>query len=521
MQAPRRPVFEGIVAVVVVLVLVGIWRTWVLVEGMKPSVLANRPECPHDWSEVDTSTFTPVALGQFSLPQEYTNVPEYHDCQKLVVGPPRSRTFSALAAIFLSADIIKGTIPLGGSAQLVGGTLHIGSFAPRLVVTDDRTSIPLGGFQPAQQSPTDTYLGTPYVEAVSEADYDYLGIRKGFNCLYLKWQNTAATVVTFTRTSATATASGASTPATTAPSTGTARTPPAAVSAAAVGASGSPLAPIAATMVSFGDEEQDCRNPSFNEETHFQALKVVRVATDPRPGSVPLVTRWGWDEAKGIHLIGIPCSTSSWCEVGPTTELLTGSPSYSIVGEGPERTIQGWYDEQFLASESEDGLVPSAIRGTVFPVRGLDTLKLAYYAASDASTFRNVAYVAVSARDDAKYFSRYLYDAAPASGAYTGMATIALCYGLADACKIPANTDPTDLKQRCVPTPQKPGIPAIEHPWWARITAPDGSEKYFCVAYRGHPSGFKMPSVVRWRWRADDETVWIPCPSACCEVDKF
>ena len=41
---------------------------------------------------------------------------------------------------------------------------------------------------------------------------------------------------------------------------------------------------------------------------------------------------------------------------------------------------------------------------------------------------------------------------------------------------------------------------------------------YRCVHRRIH-SGEEIPGAVRWRWKEDDETMWVRCPQGCCTVN--
>src|SRR5688572_31650137 len=57
-----------------------------------------RPECPHD-------------PGHETIAGKYTPVPEYHDCQRLVVKGVRGRlVYGKTAALFLSEAVIGGAI---------------------------------------------------------------------------------------------------------------------------------------------------------------------------------------------------------------------------------------------------------------------------------------------------------------------------------------------------------------------------------------------------------------------------
>jgi hypothetical protein len=34
----------------------------------------------------------------------------------------------------------------------------------------------------------------------------------------------------------------------------------------------------------------------------------------------------------------------------------------------------------------------------------------------------------------------------------------------------------------------------------------------------GIAGNYRIPAVVRWRWKPNDETMWVACPAGCCEV---
>lgn len=130
------------------------------------------PECPHHW-DFSTIKVTPgqkselVALttlsgdpSKLSAPRLNTNVPEFHDCQRLVQGTGTDATYDSLVAVFAS-DTMADT-----------GLVH----AP--------PPPPSGG----------AWL-VPLVEVVSwGGSYDALGIRPGFGCLYVPVNDTLSTI---------------------------------------------------------------------------------------------------------------------------------------------------------------------------------------------------------------------------------------------------------------------------------------------------------------------------------------
>jgi hypothetical protein len=41
----------------------------------------------------------------------------------------------------------------------------------------------------------------------------------------------------------------------------------------------------------------------------------------------------------------------------------------------------------------------------------------------------------------------------------------------------------------------------------------------FAAQRHPHP-GFPIPGTLRWRWLADDETIWVRCDDGCCQVQQ-
>jgi hypothetical protein len=407
--------------------------------------LANRPECPHD---------TVVWIAG-----KYSKVPEFHDCQRLIVKSGSGLQYDKLAAVFLGQKVIEGTtsvtFKLDPAVMLLtvqgsgaGGGIR-GSGPPIDIVV----TISPGGKATLD---TTTAVFTPWVEVVAEGTYSSLGINPGYNCMFIVEHKKSDGTVLKTD----------------------------------------------AKMVSVGTDES-CENHKNDLGT---TLSVFANAAPPG-AAIPAATRWVWSPWDSTQLIGIPCG-ATWCDVGPHA-------GPAAVGSAFPQAVKGWYDEQYLADYTGSGLAVSSAVGTVFPEQGLDTRDSAYY----SGTFKDVAHVAITAALS-KYESRYAFGNAAANGPISSMATIALCYGDREKCPMP--TAPASLHCDII-TDQMAGLPltaAIKHPWWARVTSPDGSKvNYFCTGYRGLPSDFKMPAVVRWRWRAKDETVWIPCAQGCCEVD--
>ena len=118
----------------------------------------DRPECPHDWHfgkirvlDLDSQQVVPLQTANpsgLSVSGMQTNVPEFNDCQRLIIGTGSSAHYDSLYAVFArdSVDI---------------DTVHIRN------MFDDRVAVPM-------------------VEIMSMGGtYEQLSLRPGFNCLFV------------------------------------------------------------------------------------------------------------------------------------------------------------------------------------------------------------------------------------------------------------------------------------------------------------------------------------------------
>ena len=111
------------------------------------------PECPHDWSVIqfqDREKPQGVAITMtfpsgLSVPGPTTNIPEFHDCQRVIVD---DTTYGPLMAVFAARDLAERT------------------FSEREV-------------------PSLTYAAAEIVNHSSDFAYAPLGIGPMFNCLYI------------------------------------------------------------------------------------------------------------------------------------------------------------------------------------------------------------------------------------------------------------------------------------------------------------------------------------------------
>lgn len=450
-----------------------------------------RPECDHD--------------PQFeTIAGDYTPVPEYHDCQPLVVRDDYgSLVYGQMVALFLSKDVIEGrltgttfipvgerlvaqpVIPLPRGIDIPGGINSPGFSSQFQSAGSSPLPVRVIGRDGTDLGAAEGLLVIPWVQAVADMDYDPLGIKKGFNCMYFQ---------------------------------------------AAVTGRGIPVG-LAAKMVFVGPTFVDCSLEQFKRRPG-KILSVTATGT----GLVPKAARWDWS-ANETHVIGVPCPNPKSvglviADVGAATSAQTWEPGdWCDVGDrGAEphganpdqKAIKGWSDEQYLADPSPGGPVRTDVIGTVFPVAGLSERKVADY----DTGFANVAYVALRVRPNSttatdalhKYAQRFGFHPVDPGLPFESMATIALCYGSKETCLPPDVTPPTCTTPSTASSKQT--NPPVAHQWWARTQSSDKNvTKYHCVVYRGHDPAFDMPGVVRWRFHPNPgETNWIGCPEGCCEL---
>lgn len=395
-----------------------------------PGAIAQyRPECPIDTIAVrlhgDTGTvekFTTLAVSGNA-----TLIPEFNDCQRF---PNTAITaYGPLVAIFASESL----------------NATIGEIGKRAAA-----------HQP------DRALSVAIVLSY-DGPYQALGIRQGFNCLYLAADTTRI---------------------------GTAyqawMVPVAADSACSKAMVPAQLAVMPDAM------RLDVRPRNMGQQ--YQTA------------DYPQVARWDWDRSGNRQYIGIGCR-DAWCEIGrdfqPSQNYDNGSPS---AHDRRTMQIKGWYDEEFLAvndpAPGNSGLVPSGMVGTIVPAPGLDKL----IEDQQYTSWQPVAEVWINAPVGpyAKKFN-FATTKAPGKTAYN---TIAMCTGSRTSCNIPAG--------------EALSCDVSGGAWFARVQAAGTSKvTYLCVTHRTHNDAEllkRIAGVVRWRWKTSDQGAWIACPNGCCEV---
>lgn len=444
----------------------------------RPAPVADRPECPHDWAGAfgpDTHVVqVPGAMSgwttsgdpqQFLISGEITNVPEFHDCQRLVPNAEGARAYGRLAAVFARARLDSVVASLAGRGGRPGGAAS----APGVAPSGD-TTVP----------------GAPSIRAVaeiaSEGAYESLGIGVGFNCLLLRFAGSATT----------------------------------------------------ARMIALG-----------TDHTGFSCVMLENAA--PPPGAtirelqvlptefdrVPPVARWEWDTVANRQLIGVKCGAHRWCVVGPDAPPHP-VPTRGLAGAPRGMTAPGWYDEQSLAVPLTDGsapegasptLLPSGPFSTIFPDEALEQFRRDTYPRHEWIRAAHIAMPLDAPEYGAKLGLARTTVPLPAAS-LKGLNQLQLCFGTVTSCKVREADIGDPVASGCTKSylAYVDSVPpdAKKLPVWARIVPPGASPnspetRYHCVTLREH-LGVEIPAVVRWRWRADDETIWAYCPSGCCEV---
>jgi hypothetical protein len=285
--------------------------------------LAHGPECPNHSSY-------PLHLRDgvydtLPLAGEITAVPEFHDCQRLLVK--NGGGYGPLAGIWVSANLASRSERLGPIKVYVpsrdSGLATVSEVSPYFTPR----SAP-----PSTLSDSAIALALVYAWDDWRGGYPDLGISTGWNCLYFARRDSEGGL--------------------------TAR-----------------MAPV--------DHPSDCLQNLSKEK--FSALESAELAVRPvgRLGptgdEIPEVGRWDWDPKEKVNYIGLRC-LAAWCEVSKMGAF-TSSPQYSLPAAPPSGkpqtfSVKGWYDEQRLGERPwySPRLRPSKVVGTIVPDPGAQTI---------------------------------------------------------------------------------------------------------------------------------------------------
>jgi hypothetical protein len=330
-------------------------------------------DCPYNWSEAVSEDFPE---GIASIAGKKTNIPEFHDCQRLLVpGGEARHAHGPLVGIFISQRI--DALPQDLDTATYSLRESTGPCRPgepgRVTVAGGRIiQLMECAAQGTRLIIEKQFVSQPRAVAVLQAydfdgDYPPLGIGNRYNCLYFSLDNRHRYVAHMLRTGA----------------------------------------------------QRDC--PTMTVEQLNRAGRRLQVRADSSASSnaadYPPAARWDWDRERGEQYIGLKCG-AAWCEVGrggfqPSTK------HGSAIAAGPDKklfSIPGWYDEQQLATYIAPGqpMRLSAAIGVVVPYPHLDTLSLPHLSQGQYVP----AWRVYLSEDDSSYKQKYGFTKAwPPGGA--------------------------------------------------------------------------------------------------------
>jgi hypothetical protein len=445
------------------------------------------PECPHDWELLPKRLGGRVSLVDgFALPGEITNVPEFHDCQKLILVDSRQRgglKYGPLVAVFAAYDLAGLERRLGDTSLLkqssappvirtpISSTTRTTAVAGASTTTPPGSASGVATLAGTSAGPRDTTDRGGYALAgalilnTSLEPYEPLNIKPGFSCLYL-WRGAA--------------------------NKGTWR-----------------------AMLVFVDTAQSKCVAAVNPaETDGVELSVRRDTVSGferlSEDHYPPVARWDWDSTHSVHYIGLKCG-KGWCEVGRKDFVSARAHMPATIPPthvARVQRIKGWYDEQLLAEPEGRAYRPGSLKGTIFPSPELQAMGWPAY----TNQWVEVGYVALNQRSD--YYKKMLnLDSVSADAPLSRMNIFSMCYGTRAVCLSDTNASASVACGKSAPASKKL--------WWMRIKAAGSTSViYRCVTRRDHEHlAATIPGTARWRWLAEDETVWEACIRGCCEVE--
>lgn len=236
-----------------------------------------------------------------------------------------------------------------------------------------------------------------------------------------------------------------------------------------------------AAVLAQGDEPTCPSTLQGPDSARAHPLQVRRTTPGQNSDEYAHAARWDWDERQRVQVMGTLCARG-WCEVG--AEGFQAIPAHA--GDHTRR-VKGWYDEQNLLHVTPDGMARAVFRAAVFPDPRLGDRTINDFRCPDPCD--------------------------PDQG-WVHTATVRIRGNAAGPYKEKLNLDPgegNEIYLRLRPE----NDPADQ--WQARIVSATGDVAYRRVIRVPH-GPLEVPASARWRWRSDDETVWMRCDLGCCEV---
>jgi hypothetical protein len=429
-----------------------VWRTEEL--GWAPPAFAAKiQECPQEWYPI----LKDENKTNFAVPERTTDVPEFHDCQKFLVGD--GTQYGPLVAIFAAWELDKVTARLDSAAGIAPLARPVpGARSDTLTPTSGATAAaPNTG-----ASGSFGLAAALIVNLGARYRVDDFDIRPGYNCLFM-WRGGK-------------------------------------VQWKAI------IVPVA--------DEKTCTNPLGLDSVNTSlGLKVVEDKTGGNDSKAyPPVARWDYDPVSKQQYIGIKCG-AAWCEIG--SRNFKPNAAYTALNDRVGR-IKGWFDEQYLAiiktgTGGPTAPMPSRLKGTLIPHPDLDR----YTAADFDNRWAVVGYVALDGDTQQLpfYKTKLNLERAPVGNLNT-LNEIAMCMGSKARCL------PAGAASKCTLDGSEPGDQVLWWGRITAATSKAviykcvKREDHSMIQPPIH-----IPGTARWRWLLADETSWTRCIEGCCEID--
>jgi len=279
-----------------------------------------------------------------------------------------------------------------------------------------------------------------------------------------------------------------------------------------------------ARVQSFGGTEPDCRPPAdintLPTTPNLEAIPIplpIGSADGYADEDTPAVARWDYQPPPGkpTYYAGLKCSPR-WCEIGPRGFQPSGGRLASNSGWSKARRrvteIKAWNDYQLLAVKDPSGVHPGTVHGYVTPDGDL-------WDRQDSDFDKKWVHMATVELDGPPGS----YQTKLGLGPWTPESRqnhLWMCNADWLTC-LGASRAPGGLAAGTtgsLPAPDcSNGPPGNSNTWWAAIVDPGRRVTYRCV-FRADHGSMEVPGTARWRWIADDETIWVRCPHGCCQV---
>jgi hypothetical protein len=459
-------------------------------------------ECPH---EVMIDSITEISIAG-----PITNVPEFHDCQRVIVdgeyGPvvalwvsvridylltdmlrpvnaPRPRLpFARAVAEPTGSDISSEAMALRGSQMTANNTYSTtaGGTLRTVVVTN-----------PTQLDSASREFSLPLKAVPAVQIYNYgdavttsgAKLPHGFSCIYLKVDLAAeAGFSAWLRTKS----------------------------------------------------KNECTEPRESTQGLTRLHVDKFVANGPYvEADYPPVTRWEWDEAGQRQVITVKCG-AAMCRIGVPGAIprVHTPPAWALGPTARVFEIPGWYDEQILSRTKPDTIrrwqwrqvgfvrfpwrrvtivtpVPSGVLGTVFPDFHLEAASFGDFYEDSV----RVSEVHLSAKS-ADYEAKFNFFA-PAGGGYAAQKWIRHKSNHLVPPNVHRDDDWTATIQSAVGIVTRDVVYRTDENFLnylsSMIVAMDGP------ALEEYVMG--VPGTARWRWQeSGGENEWEECTPGCCET---